>query len=95
MLLRMSLSHGFRYSSFCDLPVNIKICHSEGGFTGRHTDIKLITLTHSLNTCITSEKMERSLKKDAVPFYPITANLIINGSPLVHASNICEPAVED
>jgi hypothetical protein len=39
--------------------------------------------------------MERLLKKDAVPFHPITSNLIINGSPLVHSSNICEPAVED
>lgn len=89
MLLRMS------HSSFCDLPVKIKIRHSEGVFTGRHTDIKLITLTHSLNTCFRCISSERSLKKDAVPFYPITSNLIINGSPLVHASNICEPAVED
>jgi hypothetical protein len=30
--------------------------------------------------------MERSLKKDAVLFYPITSNLGINGSPLEHAS---------
>ena len=82
--------------SFISLSNGQSLPQANNSTTGSVNKPLPVLLIHGYASDVSLWKIwEDLLKKDGIPFYPITSNLIINGSPLVHASNICEPAVED